>query len=530
MAARLLLGDSRTVLATLPDGIARCCVTSPPYWGLRDYGTSGQLGLEPTPDAYVANLVAVFREVWRVLADDGTLWLNLGDSYARAGGWSDNSGLDGLKRGESGRAMSNMSAAGGASQKLAEGLKTKDLVGIPWLVAFALRADGWVLRSEIIWGKPNPMPESVRDRPTKSHEQIFLFSKAKWAGSDRGRFAHISDDDARWLALLIDAEGSIVVKRCKHDGRGDTFAPQVSIGNTSEALMREVVRIVGHGSLLERPGKNCRMLYWQLANGVARDFLYRIYPFLIVKQRQARIGIHVDSLTYYRGGRTAEQKQRSGAELRVLESLWARGKECNHFGEPNLDDVPEPKFGKWVSHRYYYDASAIAEPIADSQIGWVRDDVIGGTSHVERGQHSKGGRYTSGASTVGPNHEMQREMGDRTTPKQDGHGRRHAGFNDRWDASNGDNRQTRNARSVWSIATQPYREAHFATFPEELARRCILAGSAPGDTVLDPFGGSGTVASVATGHGRNAIHIDLNPAYIEMAQRRIGPMLCEVPA
>ena len=138
----------------------------------------GCLGLEPTPEAYVANMVEVFRAVWRVLRDDGCAFLNLGDSYARAGGWSDNSGLDGLPRGQSGRAMSNIPQEGSASQKLAPGLKPKDLVGIPWRVAFALQTDGWYLRSDIIWAKPNPMPESVTDRPTCAHEYVFLLSKS----------------------------------------------------------------------------------------------------------------------------------------------------------------------------------------------------------------------------------------------------------------------------------------------------------------------------------------------------------------
>ncbi len=172
----ILQGDASEQLRTLPDESMQCCVTSPPYWGLRDYGQNGQLGLEKTPDEYVAKMVEVFREVRRVLRKDGTLWLNLGDSYARAGGWSDNSGLDGLARGESGRAKSNI--GNGTSQQLAAGLKEKDLCGIPWRVAFALQADGWWLRSDIIWAKPNPMPESVKDRPTKSHEYLFLLTKA----------------------------------------------------------------------------------------------------------------------------------------------------------------------------------------------------------------------------------------------------------------------------------------------------------------------------------------------------------------
>jgi site-specific DNA-methyltransferase (adenine-specific) len=174
----LRLGDCLDVMKTIPDGSVHCCVTSPPYFGLRDYGVDGQIGLEPTPDQFVEAIVRVFREVRRVLRDDGTVWLNLGDSYARAGGWSNNSGLDGVLRNQSQRAVSNISASGRRSQKLPPGLKQKDLIGIPWLVAFALRNDGWFLRQELIWHKPNPIPERIAiGRCAKSHEHIFLLSK-----------------------------------------------------------------------------------------------------------------------------------------------------------------------------------------------------------------------------------------------------------------------------------------------------------------------------------------------------------------
>ena len=172
-AFELLHGDCLQQLATLPAASVQCCVTSPPYWGLRDYGTAGQLGLEATPDEYVANMVAVFRSVRRVLRDDGTLWLNLGDSYA---GNSNNTRGEGAGGGkERGKAM----GFGTLPQKKDyDGIKPKDLVGIPWRVAFALQADGWYLRQDIIWHKPNPMPESVTDRCTKAHEYIFLLTKS----------------------------------------------------------------------------------------------------------------------------------------------------------------------------------------------------------------------------------------------------------------------------------------------------------------------------------------------------------------
>lgn len=330
MTNQLLLGDSLEMLRTLPDGAAQCCVTSPPYFGLRSYdGGEKEIGREATPEEYIGNLVAVFAEVRRVLRDDGVVFLNLGDSYARAGGWSNNNGLDGANRSECTRAKSNMTD--GDSQRLAPGLKSKDLIGIPWLVAFALRADGWYLRSDIIWAKPNPMPESVTDRPTRSHEYIFLLSK---------------------------------------------------------------------------------------------------------------------------------------------------------------------------SPKYFYDAAAIAEPASEVSMGRADLREKEGWAEAYHGNPPTG---------------FKRD-------KQRGHGRRHAGFNDRWNAMNKAEQcgGTRNKRDVWTIATRPYPEAHFATYPEELVEPCILAGSAMGDTILDPFMGSGTTGAVAERLGRHFIGIELNPVYLELAKRRMS--------
>jgi len=306
MTVQILVGDCRERLRQMEAGGVHTCVTSPPYFGLRDYGHAGQIGLEPTPDRFVAAMVEVFREVRRVLRDDGTVWLNLGDSYARAGGWSNNSGLDGVSRAEGQRAKSNMTG-GGASQKLAHGLKEKDLIGIPWMVAFALRADGWYLRQDIIWAKPNPMPESVTDRCTKAHEYIFLLSK---------------------------------------------------------------------------------------------------------------------------------------------------------------------------SPRYYFDAAAIAET-ANYQPGGSHTDVLQG------GFNDKG-------EIPGQGQRAFRAI-----------------------------RETRNRRSVWTVPTQPFADAHFATYPPDLIEPCILSGCPIGGTVLDPFGGAGTTGLVADRHGRNAVLIELNPAYAAMAQNRL---------
>jgi DNA modification methylase len=177
MSVKILVGDALSQLKKLEDGSVNTCITSPPYWGLRDYGVGGQLGLENTPEEYVENLVNIFREVRRVLKDDGTLWLNLGDSYAGSGKGRNGDGSHGLG---SIKQASNRGAVNGILRKNDTGkLKPKDLVGIPWRVAFALQADGWYLRQDIIWHKPNPMPESVKDRCTKAHEYIFLLSKSQ---------------------------------------------------------------------------------------------------------------------------------------------------------------------------------------------------------------------------------------------------------------------------------------------------------------------------------------------------------------
>lgn len=172
MENTIIQGNCLEVLKTLDENSIDCCVTSPPYWGLRDYGAEEQIGLEKTPEEYTEKLVSVFREARRVLKDEGTLWLNLGDSYAG----SNSAGIEDNKAAMWG---SRKTVVKERPNKVVRGLKPKDLVGIPWRVAFALQADGWYLRSDIIWHKPNPMPESVKDRPTKAHEYIFLLAKSE---------------------------------------------------------------------------------------------------------------------------------------------------------------------------------------------------------------------------------------------------------------------------------------------------------------------------------------------------------------
>ena len=329
----ILTGDCLSILPTLEEQSVQCVVTSPPYYGLRDYGMEGQIGLEDTPEAYVESLVAVFREVWRVLKDDGVLWLNLGDSY-----WANRS-ANGEAGGVGERSLAgseNKTRAGGKPHPV---IKPKDLLGIPWMVAFALRADGWYLRSDIVWNKPNAMPESVTDRPTRAHEYIFLMAKQE--------------------RYYYDAE-AIKETATGYDGRKDTLLKGIP----------------------------------KYANGLV----------------------------------------------------------------PNQS---------------------------------------------EQTFHAKG-------------HERrQRRKNDDTN-----YGGNGSGFADHSGYSNLDNPYVRNKRDVWTVATHPYKGAHFAAFPPKLIEPCILAGSREGDTVLDPFAGSGTTGMVAIQHHRNFVGIELNPAYVELAKAR----------
>jgi DNA modification methylase len=327
----LHIGNAIDVLKSMPDQSVNCCVTSPPYWGLRDYGVDGQLGLEKTPEEYVAKIVEVFREVRRVIRDDGTLWLNLGDTYATGAGLYGNPGsnvtrADHRNNGIGKNSFTKDYPTHQPNRMPIPGLKPKDIVGIPWRVAFALQADGWYLRQDIIWHKPNPMPESVRDRCTKAHEYIFLLSK---------------------------------------------------------------------------------------------------------------------------------------------------------------------------SQRYYYDYEAIKEPVT-------------GNAHSRGDGVNPKAKIPSGLETgIGRSH---RSLAGRFRPKQ----------NESFSKAITDTVTDRNKRSVWTVATKPFKGAHFATFPPDLIEPCILAGCPEYGVVLDPFAGAVTTGVVALKHFRKFIGIELKPEYAnEIAIPRI---------
>lgn len=257
MSVRLITADVLEGLAQLPDESVHCCVTSPPYWGLRDYGVTGQIGLEPTPEAFVAKMVEVFREVRRVLRADGTLWCNLGDSYATQGGpgWQGKNGQRADRRFTLVRdtvPMREVSRSGAA------GCKPKDLIGMPWRVAFALQADGWWLRSDIVWSKPNPMPESVTDRPTKAHEYLFLLTKAEryYYDAEAVKETRASDENANTFR-----GGSYV---------GGVPGPRVVVGNSA---------IKGGQSLQAFPdGSRNKRSVWTIATAPFPEAHFATFP------------------------------------------------------------------------------------------------------------------------------------------------------------------------------------------------------------------------------------------------------------
>lgn len=321
MTTTIICGDAIAEVSKIPNLSVQCCITSPPYWGLRDYGVNGQIGHEETPEVYVERLVELFAAIGEKLTDSGTVWLNLGDSYF--GSRKGSGGTYELSQ----KQNTNKGANFGVNRQAIRiphhnTLKPKDLVGIPWRVALALQADGWYLRNDIIWHKPNVMPSSVRDRFTMAHEYVFLLTKSP-----------------KYL----------------FNQQFEPYSP------SSDARYRQRLR----------------------------------------------------------AGRVYEQKAPYKANL-PYHSVKARG--------DNKDRL-----------------------------------VVGGFE--ERG---------------------------------------------------------RNARTVWTIPTKPYKGAHFATFPENLVAPCILAGSNQGDSVLDPFAGSGTVGVVAKQLERNSILIELNPEYCKLIAQRVG--------
>ena len=617
--AELYQGDCLDVLKGLRGNTVNCCVTSPPYYGLRDYGHDGQIGLEQTPDEYVAKLVEVFREVRRVLKTTGTLWLNLGDSYA-----NDTYGQGGqsTKQG-SNRGTQHCLTESERYRGIPDGLKRKDLIGIPWRVAFALQADGWWLRQDIIWclsggtllyvrTQKGDMPMTVKDLARLDPSTVRLWNGEKWTrllgmnkSERRGdeleivlrsgerisctpthRFPTASgvvdasclrvgdtlvscrlpepevtkdcaiDEDAAWFAGLYVAEGSMSGDKIQIAGHakererwdrvqmiatkfGGTASMTVDGNNMSirvygkmlNAILGELVcgktahdkgfapvvwrysdrfiaamvdgYLSGDG---HKDGNRWRLGFCRNYN-LERDLRTACarlgYTLTLNLSSVEYNGNHVPTfrgeLRKERSGHHNERDRNEIVEIRKARcrNVYDLGVEddphlfalasgvLTHNSKPN--PMPESvrdrctKAHEYVfllskSERYFFDSEAMKEPAAYSG-------------------PPKPGRQAQTAYTGLPVHTGQLGV------SKDG---------------------TRNRRSVWTVATRPYKGAHFATFPTALIEPCILAGCPEGGTVLDPFNGSGTTGEVALRHGRNYIGIELNPEYINLAVDRIG--------
>lgn len=479
MTVSILVGDCLESVRDLPDQSVNCCVTSPPYFGLRDYGHAGQIGLESTPDEFIAKLVAVFHEVKRVLRDDGTLWVNIGDSYAGGGGGNYNT---------TGKTRANgcqVTNVRNRSDWLTNAdLKAKDLIGIPWMLAFALRQPyyDWQIKTEAM---------------------------------------------RAWVAGIVDGEGCITIMETKSShSESLSYPPIVQVRMCDLEPMDRLVQAVGssYGKPQHPPSHlaaNQRPSYqWKVVSAQAANVIAEIYPFLTCKRKQAIVAWNHQAFRSARGNGPRmrgdiEKEQFCKALINSLNQrepvdipswmkeptiayepgwylrqdlIWSKPNPMPESVTDRCTKAHEYIFMLSKSARYYFDSVAIAE-----------DSIhAGAVVKNDNGKNSEMGEY--GATRTG-------FLGEVIV------------------------KDTRNKRSVWTVTTKPFSEAHFATFPPDLIEPAILAGCPVGGTVLDPFGGAGTTGLVCDRLQRNAILCELNPTYAEMARKRIfsdSPLFAEV--
>jgi DNA modification methylase len=476
------------------------------------------LGAESTPEAFVGHLVLVFRDVRRVLRKDGTLWLNLGDSYATQPGKGSNVPQTKWK--------ANTYPENAAHRSLDLGVAPKNLLGIPWMVAFALRYDGWWLRQDIIWNKPNPMPESVKDRCCKAHEYLFLLAK-----SARYYFnaEAIQEDAATAVKNLQQVrEGETcgkVQQEQPEEGRANGGVQGVSVGD-AEGVGQEVQSERKSKSsglpllLLREGGDNEEGIPGEVCpDSGATGALQRSVA-------DARERTEIQSPTE----KVRCQPEGGGYEGEAGSPIRAHGQgqvfQTQDEREEKLPDQGE---------RMHLDAPAV---VGDQST--LRESLCllqpsaGAFGDGPRGSAVEGGSAHGGEHRpCVPDMQCQKGRGGRSSFRGQGHYRCGSG------PANRAGREMksigvgpkRNKRSVWTITPKPFKGAHFATFPPDLVEPCILAGSRPGDTVLDIYLGSGTTGMVALQHGREFIGCELKPEYMAIAAARIGcPNPCTPPA
>ncbi len=488
---KVIFGDCRDTMRELAaQGVrVQTCVTSPPYFGLRDYGHPGQIGLEKTPAEYVAALVEVFEGVRELLADDGVLWLNLGDSYAGTG--KSGGGAQGKRWDECG--MDTEGPRGGKWMPPPVGYKAKDLMGMPWRVAFALQ-------------------------------------QPRYTGRIKNEL------DRVWLAAMIDGEGCFYVHKRpagQHAGDGyfrktDTYSPAFEVANTHKAIVDRCLQIAGCGSVICQDKDRRQPLWrWTVRSDEARGIAREIYPYLVGKQQQCRIVCSMPN-----------NGERAEAAWQAMKLLHHGGGTDVDFGEPaschspgwylrqdviwsKPNPVPESVTDRCTkaheylflltkSERYYWDAEAMKEP--------ATGQLPGNVSHKHTAEYEDSGdeKHRTKAGLVAYAQRQRRKQNstnDSAVPGAGPHNGLHRAGSEREPA-------LRNRRSVWTVPTQPYGGAHFATFPPALIEPCILAGSRPGDLVLDPFMGSGTTAQVAQALGRQWIGCELQSDYAHLVEQR----------
>ena len=512
----LIQADARSL--PLVDGCVQCVVTSPPYFGLRDYGVSGQIGLEPTPDAYVAALVGVFREVRRVLKDDGVCWLNLGDSYSAKPCADGSDFRDGL-------ANRGSRHSGG----LVATLKPKDLLGIPWRVAFALQADGWYLRSDIIWSKPNPMPESVTDRPTKAHEYLLLLSKQASYYYDAAAIAEPVS-----AAMLQEMEQG-------YDGLGLKDYEAAGVQNPSSVKARIIAGARRKADVLN----NGRSQQATNPESERRDQVGtfnnnpRLRPNLIRNRRSVWT---IPTMPFNGWSKTSRWVRVSWDESDG-DTTRTTSPDCPVHGDRAVQAAKVlcgERADDSLTHSVRTDGGHVSSLLLDSVPILQRPDDYcadgttdsSGQSHellatARNNRTRRTGRAPVTTSPCMPSVESPDGTGDTlaTQPLSGAGSRRHESST--LDPVGQDVAAlaetlgcTVGMCSCLYYRTITENTSHFATMPEALVEPCILAGSRPGDLVLDPFVGSGTVGAVAERFGRRWVGTDLNPAYHVLAKKR----------
>lgn len=538
---KVLKGDALEVLQTLPTEYVNCIVTSPPYWGLRDYSVEGQLGLEKTFEEYIDKLCTIFDETKRVLRKDGTLWVNLGDSYIGGGGGNYGNGISTA----CGKDKHLTNVANKPAFLKANNLQAKSLCLIPFRFAIEMVNRGWICRNVIIWHKPNCMPSSAKDRFTVDFEYLFFFVKSKEKSTDIKEWLpnRLKPEEASWLAAMIDTEGTIGTRYSKYTkNRRGSIAPYITVNNSCKALVDKCYQLTKLGTIRKDTAKtNFDMWRWEVTHNRAISIIGEVYPYLIQKKEQAKVAIALQKTNFRRGspkGSNNGSVRLTKEEWQIKESYWRMMKQLNQK-EIKSSELPEPNLNRYSGcEKYWFEQQFEPRTTLDDLTRrtnkyWSDDIADGGTGKQNKGRDRR---------------EFYGEQG-------------------------------RNKRTVWTIPTKPYPEAHFAVYPAELIRTCIKAGCPryickkcgkarekvfevinrtpkkedcstkqyaksthgnegeridkgytdcgcnagfrPG-VVLDPFAGSGTTLEEAIRQGKNYIGIELKDDYIKLIEKRLS--------